>query len=76
MAAPPTSARATRALLARNVRLIRQARGLTQEALADACNLRQAHISEVEAAKINVSLDNVSAIAQGLGVSVERLFQE
>lgn len=76
MAAPTTSARAVRELLARNVRLLRQARGLTQEALADAVGLRQAHISEIEAGKVNVALDNIGAIAEGLGVPVMRLFED
>ena len=74
MAVPPTSVRAARDLLAKNVRLLRQERGLTQEALADAIGLRQAQVSEVEAGKSNIVLDGLIAIAHGLGVPVARLF--
>ena len=76
MAVPRTSIRAARNLLARNVRLLRQERGLTQEALADAVGLRQAQVSEVEAGKSNIVLDGVVAIAHGLSVPVARLFAE
>ena len=76
MAASRTIAHATRDLFARNLRRLRQELGLTQEALSQESGLRQAHLSEAEAGKRNVSLDNISAIAHGLGVPVSRLFEE
>ena len=76
MVASRIQARATRTLLARNLRRIRHDRGMTQEALSQESGLRQAHLSEIEAGKRNVSLDNISAIAHGLGVPVIRLFED
>ena len=76
MAALDPHAHATRELLARNVRRLRRERGLTQEELAHATGLRQAHISEVEAGKRNIALDGISGIARGLSVTVARLFQD
>lgn len=49
---------------------------MTQEGLSQETGLRQGHLSEMEAGKRNVSLDNISAIAHGLGVPVARLFEE
>ncbi len=65
-----------RRILARNVRRLRQARELSQEALADAAALRQAQISEVESGKSNITLDKLQRLASALGVRVADLFEE
>jgi transcriptional regulator with XRE-family HTH domain len=66
----------TRRALARNIRRLRLANNLSQEALADAANLRQAQISELESGKSNITLDNLQALANALGVRVADLFEE
>lgn len=76
MEATSDRARAVRELFARNVRLLRRERRMTQEALADATGLWQAHVSEIERGQRNVSIDNIGAVAHALGVGVGRLFQE
>lgn len=49
------------------LRTARYARGLSQEALADAAGINRTHIGEVERGKRNVSFLNVCRIADALG---------
>lgn len=67
---------AARRLLAANLRRLRQARGLTQEAVADAAGLRQALISELEAGKRDVRLDSLARLAAALDAPMAELFAE
>lgn len=57
-----------------HVRELRQARGLSQEALAERCDLDRTYISGIERGKRNVSLENLYALARALDVSLARLF--
>jgi transcriptional regulator with XRE-family HTH domain len=59
----------------KRVRVLRRAKGLSQLDLAAACNLNRAYISEVETGKRNISLRNIRAIADAVGVSLEKLFE-
>jgi transcriptional regulator with XRE-family HTH domain len=58
---------AARHVLARNVRRLREAKGLSQEKLAELADLRQAHVSEIESGLTNLTLDNLQALAAALG---------
>ncbi len=53
-------------LFGRNVRKLRRAVGLSQEALADRARLHRTYVSSVERGKRNVSLENIYAIAAAL----------
>lgn len=64
-----------RLTFARNVRERRESIGLSQEALADICNLDRTYISLVERARRNLSLDNVSRIAEGLDIDPVELLR-
>lgn len=69
---PPSASQpldSLRELLAYNVRAHRVAQGLSQEQLGFAAELDRTFISQVERARINVSLDNVERIALALNVS-------
>jgi transcriptional regulator with XRE-family HTH domain len=55
-------------VLARNVRRLRDAKGLSQEKLAELADLRQAHVSEIESGLTNLTLDNRQALARALEV--------
>jgi transcriptional regulator with XRE-family HTH domain len=55
-----------RKVFAQNVRERRKARGLSQEALADACGLHRTYIGSIERAERNVSVDNIEKIAGAL----------
>jgi transcriptional regulator with XRE-family HTH domain len=67
---------AARHTLARNLRRLRLARGLTQEELANGAGLRQALISELEASKLDVRLDTLSRIAIALEATLAELFHD
>ena len=56
------------------VRELRQERGLSQEALALACDLDRTYIGGVERGERNISLLNICKIAAALGIPVKELF--
>jgi transcriptional regulator with XRE-family HTH domain len=58
------------------MRVLRAARGLTQEALADASGLNRTYLSSVERAERNVSIDNIARIAAALSVAAFELLRE
>jgi transcriptional regulator with XRE-family HTH domain len=64
----------TRDALGRTVRLRRRELGLSQEELAARAGLDQAYISHVEAARRNISVDNLARLAAALEVNVGGLF--
>ncbi len=58
------------------VRELRQAAGLSQEAFADRCGLDRTYISGIERGKRNVSLENLEVLAKALNVTLSRLLEE
>jgi transcriptional regulator with XRE-family HTH domain len=67
---------AARRILAHQVRRLRVARQMSQEDLADAAELSQDQISEIENAKHSTTLDNIQRLALALGVAVAELLHE
>jgi transcriptional regulator with XRE-family HTH domain len=65
-----------RDILARNMRRLRAARGLSQEALAYECGINRTYLSGVERSERNVSIDNIARIARGLRVAASKLLEE
>jgi len=59
--------------LGERVRSIRIERGWTQELAAERMQMDLKHLQKVEAGKLNVTLATLLRLADGLGVSVERL---
>lgn len=57
-----------RDVLAKNMRKLRAAQGLSQEALAFDSGLNRTYLSSVERSERNVSIDNIARIAKALGV--------
>jgi transcriptional regulator with XRE-family HTH domain len=57
------------------VRLLRQAAGLSQEALAALCGLDRTYISGIERGKRNVSLENLKVLARALNVTLSGLLE-
>lgn len=64
-----------RDVLATNMRRLRAARSLSQEALAHESGLNRTYLSAVERGERNVSIDNVGRIATGLQVEAWRLLK-
>jgi transcriptional regulator with XRE-family HTH domain len=57
------------------MRQIRNQRGLSQEALAEACELDRTYISGIERGTRNPSLTNILKIAEALGARPAELFE-
>lgn len=55
--------------LGEGVRALREAAGLSQEALADAAGIDRSHMSRIERGKRNVSFLNICRIAEALGIA-------
>jgi transcriptional regulator with XRE-family HTH domain len=65
-----------RDILATNMRRLRAARGLSQEALAHESGMNRTYLSAVERAERNVSIDNIARVAKGLKVEPWKLLKE
>jgi transcriptional regulator with XRE-family HTH domain len=60
--------RATRRILAINLRRERKRFGLSQEALADLAGLHRTYVGSVERGEYNISIDNIERLARALGI--------
>lgn len=60
-------------ILGANVRALRNERELTQEQLADLCDLHRTYVGAIERGDRNVSLKNIVIIAQALNVEPSEL---
>jgi transcriptional regulator with XRE-family HTH domain len=65
---------AVKTAFGKRVRQLRTEKGLSQEALALACDLDRSYIGGVERGERNVSLVNIQKIATALGVPMRELF--
>ena len=63
-------------ILANNVRRERKKQNISQEDLADICDLHRTYIGAIERAERNVTLSTLEALSNGLKISVEKLLQE
>jgi transcriptional regulator with XRE-family HTH domain len=59
---------ASRENLAKNLKRLRTAMGLSQEALADAAGIDRTYVSALERRKYSLSIDRLDQIASSLGV--------
>jgi transcriptional regulator with XRE-family HTH domain len=64
-----------RRVFGERIRSLRQNRGLSQERLAELAGVHRTYLSSLERGERNVSLDNIYAIADALGVSPAELFE-
>lgn len=58
----------SRETLARNLKLLRAARGFSQEALANAAMIDRTYVSALERRKYSASVDRLDKLAAQLGV--------
>ncbi len=56
------------------IRELRKQKGLSQEKFSFECNLDRTYVSQVEQGRRNISLQNIKAMADALGVSIADLF--
>lgn len=60
----------------RRIQTFRKETGLSQEKFALKIEMDRTYYASVESGKRNVSLENIKKIADGLGVSLSKLFEE
>lgn len=65
--------KATREIIATNLRKFRAIKRISQEELAELSDLRQQYICSIENAKVNPSIFTMMKIAEALNVSVNDL---
>ena len=63
-----------RKLFGVNVREVRQARGLSQEELADEAGIHRTYVSQIERGVINASMTTIDKLAISLGVKPSMFF--
>lgn len=73
MAKQKRSPSETRIFFGRRVRELRHEKKLTLEDLAESSDMNWSYIAQVERGERNISIDNMSAIADGLGVPLREL---
>lgn len=73
MPAPADEDRLLR-LFADNMKRLRLEKQLSQEALADLCDLDRTYISGIERKRRNLGIRNIQRIADALGVDARELF--
>lgn len=62
--------------IARRVRVLRVARGWSQEVLAAVAGLHRNYIGHIERGEVNVGVENLVKLARALGVLVGELVDE
>ena len=58
------------------LRELREARGLSQEALAHEAGLDRTYVSSVERGKRNISIENIERLAIALQINIEDFFNQ
>jgi transcriptional regulator with XRE-family HTH domain len=61
--------------LAQNLRRLRNAKGISQEELADLSGLHRTYVGSVERSERNISIDNIAKLATALDVSISKLLE-
>lgn len=67
--------RSAREILARNMRMLRAAQGVSQEALSHVSGMNRTYVSSVERCERNVSIDNIEKIAKALKTEAWKLLK-
>lgn len=60
-------------IFSQKLKMLRQERGLSQEGLALLCNIDRTYVGRLENLKRNPSLEILSKIADGLGMTLSEL---
>ncbi len=62
-----------RSIFARNLKRVRKAQNLSQEALAERACMHRTYVGSVERQERNISIDNMEKLSIALGVTLEEL---
>jgi transcriptional regulator with XRE-family HTH domain len=58
------------------IRKARKEKGISQEELAELCNLHRTYVGSVERGERNISLQNIVKIARALGLTAAELLRD
>lgn len=72
---PKKKPEGSRVVLATNLRALRLAQGLSQEAIADLAGLHRTYVSSVERCERNATLDTLDKLAAALGTKPSDLLK-
>lgn len=61
--------------LGRRIRFYRKERHISQEALAELCNLHPTYIGQLERGEKNATIESLHRISQGLEISLSEMLQ-
>jgi transcriptional regulator with XRE-family HTH domain len=64
-----------RAIVARNLRLLRKQKGFTQEELADRAGINRNYVGQIEREEKSPTVDLLEKISKALGVDAIHLFR-
>ncbi|MBI2422359.1 MAG: helix-turn-helix transcriptional regulator [Candidatus Hydrogenedentes bacterium] len=64
-----------REVFARNLKKLRMARGLSQEALAEEAGLHRTYVGSIERGERNISIDNIERLANAFGLAPSKLLE-
>ncbi len=57
------------------VRELRSARGWSQEAFADICEIHRSHMGEIERGEVDVAISTLAKLAKGLDMTVSAMLK-
>lgn len=60
-------------ILAENIRSLRKSKNISQEELADICNLHRTYVGAIERGERNVTLSTLEVFSDSLGVTIPQL---
>jgi len=64
-----------RKLIAKNVRELRAAKGMSQEDLAGAAQIDRSYVSLIENEHFSISIDQIEKLADAFGIAIHELLQ-
>ena len=67
-------AETTRTIIGRQIRVLRERKGLTLNQLALMIGTERSYLGKIEAGKINTSIDKLEKIAKGLDMTIFEFF--
>lgn len=62
-------------LIGKNIRTVREEKLMTQQTLADLCNMEKSNISRIERGQTNITIKNLYQIACSLETTMSELLQ-
>jgi len=68
-----TASEEIRTILAENIRRYRRSKNLSQEELAEKCDLHRTYVGSVERCERNVTLSTLELLASAFGISIPEL---